>query len=697
MQFQKSILRDPVQYVKGVGPARAKLLAHLGVRTIEDLLLYFPRRYEDRSRFVPIARVCEGATETIVGTIRSTSERRARSGLHIVQALLEDDSGALTATWFNQPYLAGYVTQGRRVVLHGRIGRFGGRLQIESPEYELLEGDGDESLHMGRIVPIYTVSKDLSQRFFRQTVKASLDRFLRYLPDPLPPAMRRTHALLNAQAAVGAIHFPPTTEQAQAARGRFVFEEFLLLQIGLALRRQRLKGRPAGISHAVEGPLVETFRASLPFTLTPGQVKAISEIFGDMALPKPMHRLLQGDVGSGKTLVAAHAVVLAVQNDYQVAVMVPTEILAEQHCVTLARWLAPLGIEVTLLVSGTAPRLRRQILDRIATGEANVVIGTHALLQEAVAFRRLGLVVIDEQHKFGVMQRAVLSQKGEQPDILVMTATPIPRTLAMTLYGDLDVSTIADLPPGRQPVRTLWLKDGERAQAYQLVRQQVAAGRQAFVVYPLVEGEADAASGLRAATRMAKTLQAEVFPEYRVGLLHGRMKPAEKETIMRRFAANELQVLVSTVIVEVGIDVPNATVMVVEHADRFGLSQLHQLRGRIGRGWAESFCFLVATPTTDEARQRLEAMVQTQDGFEIAEADLALRGPGEFFGTRQHGLPELRVGDIVKDIRLLEASRQEAFALVQADPALARPEHRLLRQHLFEQFPGIKETLTAVG
>ncbi len=712
MQFQRSILLDPVQYVKGVGPARAKLLEQLGVQTVEDLLMYFPRRYEDRSRFVSIASVTEGQTETVSGSIASVAERKARTGLHIVQAIVTDASGSLIATWFNQPYLLSYLRKGRPVVLHGRIGRYGGKLQIEAPEYELMEEGADNSLHMGRIVPIYTV-KELSQRFLRQAVKTALDRFLRYLPDPVPMPMRRAHALPNAQAAVAAIHFPEAMERAQAARNRFVFEEFLLLQLGVAMRRRQVKDHPAGISYTVEGPLVEAFRTSLPFTLTPGQVKTVSEIFGDMGLPKPMHRLLQGDVGSGKTLVAAHALVLAVQNGYQATVMVPTEILAEQHYVTLARWLAPLGIDAVLLVSGTPTALRRQIVKRIADGEADIIIGTHALLQEAVAFHKLGLVVIDEQHKFGVAQRSLLSQKGTHPDILVMTATPIPRTLAMTVYGDLDVSTIDGLPPGRQPVRTVWLKEDERAQAYQLVRQQLVQGRQAFVIYPLVDeterqGQAGSTSEapaedvptarvLRAATAMAKELQQEVFPEYQVGLLHGRMKSEEKDAVMKRFAANELHLLVSTVIVEVGIDVPNATVMVVEHADRFGLSQLHQLRGRIGRGWAESFCVLVATPTTDEGRERLEAMVQTTDGFEIAEVDLALRGPGEFFGTRQHGLPELRLGNILKDVKLLEAARQEAFALIERDPPMAKPEHQLLRQRLHRQFPGVREFLTAVG
>ncbi|MEK7879800.1 MAG: ATP-dependent DNA helicase RecG, partial [candidate division NC10 bacterium] len=514
------------------------------------------------------------------------------------------------------------------------------------------------------------------------------------VPEPLPEPILKRRKFLRLADALSAIHFPENEIAARAARRRLVFDDFFLLQLGLAIRRHR-ETRQLGLVINPPGELVARFRRSLPYSLTPAQERVWEEIRRDMARPYPMNRLLQGDVGSGKTVVAALAILTAVEAGYQAALMAPTEILAEQHLLTLTALLEHSGVRLALLTSGIKGREREAILGGARAGMIDCVVGTHALIQEGVEFRRLGLAVVDEQHRFGVVQRASLRAKGDNPDVLVMTATPIPRTLALTLYGDLDVSVIDQMPPGRQPVVTASRTEARRAQIYAFLKGEIVAGRQGYVVCPLVE-ESEV-SDLKAATLMAEQLGSEVFPEYRVGLLHGRMGFALKEAVMRAFKAGEIKILVSTTVIEVGIDVPNASVLLVEHAERFGLSQLHQLRGRIGRGPWKSYCILLASGNSSaEARRRLDAMTQTQDGFRIAETDLRLRGPGDFFGTRQSGLPEFRVADLLKDGAVLEEARREALAVVEGDPGLAKPEHRQLREALLARWRG-KLDLASVG
>jgi ATP-dependent DNA helicase RecG len=524
-------------------------------------------------------------------------------------------------------------------------------------------------------------------------MKRLVDGYVDGLDDPLPDALRARHHLELLSLALRAGHFPKTEADYASARRRLVYDEFLLLQLGLAIRRQR-QGRQPGLAMNPPGALARRLLASLPFALTPAQERVWREIRLDMAEPYPMNRLLQGDVGSGKTVVAALGVLTAVESGYQAALMAPTEILAEQHLMTLGQLLAPLGVEVALLTNAVKGKARERVRAGAADGSLACVVGTHALVQGDVAFRRLGLAVVDEQHRFGVNQRATLRRKGESPDVLVMTATPIPRTLALTLYGDLEVSVIDELPPGRKPIITKSRTESARRQIYAFLREQVGEGRQVYVVYPLVE-ESEVID-LRAATEMADRLQREVFADLKVGLLHGRMAFAEKERVMREFKAGALHILVSTTVIEVGIDVPNASVMLIEHAERFGLSQLHQLRGRVGRGPWRSYCILLSGAASEDARRRLDVMTATGDGFKIAEADLSLRGPGDFFGTRQSGLPEFRVADLLRDAAALEAARRDAVALIREDPNLLAPEHRALRTALLQRWRG-KLDLAGVG
>jgi ATP-dependent DNA helicase RecG len=611
------------------------------------------------------------------------------------QALLRDRSGYLTLVWFNQPYLDKVLARGQTLVLHGKVTRFGGGpLRMQHPDFEIVNDGDDERLHTGRLVPIYPLTEGLTQRSLRSLLWRVVEAYASKVPEPLPEPILKRRKFLRLADALSAIHFPENEIAARAARRRLVFDDFFLLQLGLAIRRHR-ETRQLGLVINPPGELVARFRRSLPYSLTPAQERVREEIRRDMARPYPMNRLLQGDVGSGKTVVAALAILTAVEAGYQAALMAPTEILAEQHLLTLTALLEHSGVRLALLTSGIKGKEREALLAGTRAGLIDCVVGTHALIQEGVEFRRLGLAVADEQHRFGVVQRASLRAKGDNPDVLVMTATPIPRTLALTLYGDLDVSVIDQMPPGRQPVVTVSRTEARRAQIYAFLKGEIEAGRQGYVVCPLVE-ESEV-SDLKAATLMAEQLGSEVFPEYRVGLLHGRMGFAEKEAVMRAFKAGEIKILVSTTVIEVGIDVPNASVLLVEHAERFGLSQLHQLRGRIGRGPWKSYCILLASGNSSaEARRRLDAMTQTQDGFRIAEADLRLRGPGDFFGTRQSGLPEFRVADLLKDGAVLEEARREALAVVEGDPGLAKPEHRQLREALLARWRG-KLDLASVG
>jgi ATP-dependent DNA helicase RecG len=608
--------------------------------------------------------------------------------------MIRDVSGFLNCAWFNQPYLARVFKRGQRLIVHGRVQPYGrGPLQMLVKDYEVVEDGPDEMLHTGRLVPVYPLTEGLTQRPLRRLMKRLVDGWADQLDDPLPERVRAGRALLPLPKAIRGAHFPETQEEQAAAHRRLVFDDFFLLEVGLAIRRHR-EGRRRGLAMNPPGALVRRLRASLPYTLTAAQERVWGEIRTDMAEPYPMSRLLQGDVGSGKTVVAALAILTAIEAGYQAALMAPTEILAEQHMITLSQLLGPLGVRVVLLTGAVKGKARQEAAAAAESGEAECAIGTHALVQGGVGFKRLGLAVIDEQHRFGVAHRAALRGKGESPDVLVMTATPIPRTLALTLYGDLDVSILDELPPGRRPVVTVARGESKRREIYDFLRKQISEGRQVYVVCPLVE-ESEA-SDLRAATEMAERLQREVFPDRRVGLIHGRLGFQDKERVMREFKDGAVHVLVSTTVIEVGIDVPNASVMLVEHAERFGLSQLHQLRGRVGRGQWKSYCILLAGSSSEDAQRRIAAMTGTNDGFRIAEVDLELRGPGDFFGTRQSGLPDFRVADLLRDGAMLEEARREAFALVHADPQLAASEHRGLRGALLARWRG-KLDLAGIG
>ncbi|HTM27405.1 MAG TPA: ATP-dependent DNA helicase RecG [Vicinamibacterales bacterium] len=680
-------LQASLQYLKGVGPRRAADLRHVGLSTIEDLLYRFPTRYEDRSRFQTIASLKPNVPASVSGEILSCGIRPTRRPrFKIFEMLVRDATGSLRAIWFNQPFLKDVFHPHQRVILYGKLELNSYGLQMQSPQYEILgddeadgEGADDSStspLHVGRIVPIYEKTGQLTTKLQRALVHQALQTLPPELPDPLPAAVRRRQQLIDRRDALEQVHFPgPDAALADLnafrspAHRRLIFEEFFLFQLGIVLRRRRADAERKGRAVVVTDATREAVRRVLPFKLTGDQKTVIREIVADMQRPQPMNRLLQGDVGSGKTIVALMAALVAMENGLQVAFMAPTEILAEQHYFNIRRLLEQSRFRIALLTGATPARKRRESLAELAAGSIHMVIGTHALVQEDVAFHELGLAVIDEQHRFGVLQRATLRAKGLHPDVLVMTATPIPRTLALTTYGDLDVSIIRELPPGRHPIATTARPESRRDEVHAFVRREIEQGRQAYIIYPLVEESAKV--DLRAATEMADHLSQDVFPDLRVALLHGRLKQDAKDRVMNAFVRGEYDVLVSTTVVEVGVDVPNASVMVVEHAERFGLSQLHQLRGRVGRGAHKSYCILLyQSPLSEQGRERLKALTDTADGFEIAERDLELRGPGDFFGTRQSGVPTLRVGDLLRDRALMEDARREAVAALD-DPRQA--------------------------
>jgi ATP-dependent DNA helicase RecG len=674
------VLATPLQYLKGVGPRRAADLAHAGLITLEDLLYRFPIRYEDRSRLQPITSLKLGQTASITGRVLSCGLRSTRRpGFKIFEALVSDPSGTMRVIWLNQPFLRDVFTAGQHVVLFGVVGMRGqSGLQLTNPQYEILDDEEGETIHTGRIVPVYERAGSVTPKIQRKLVHDALQRLPADLPDHLSGQLRVRLGLPSRYAALVAAHFPPgdlsideLNRFATPAQRRLIFEEAFLFQMGVLARRRSaaLERKPASVR--VDDRIRESARRVLPFKLTAGQKQSLKELVEDLQRGHPMNRLLQGDVGVGKTIVALLAALVVMENGLQVAFMAPTEVLADQHYLNISRLLQASRFRVALLTGATGARARKQQLAEVEAGTVHLVVGTHALIQGDVHFKQLGLVIIDEQHRFGVLQRATLRAKGLHPDVLVMTATPIPRTLALTLYGDLDVSVIRDTPPGRLPVKTLAKPESRRDEVYEEVREQLGAGRQAYVIYPLVE-ESDKVD-LKAATEMADHLAQEVFPEYRVGLLHGRMKSDGKDRIMKAFAAGDLHVLVSTTVVEVGVDMPNAGVMIVEHAERFGLSQLHQLRGRVGRDRHQSYCWLLyQAPLSEEARERLKAMTDTTDGFEIAERDLLLRGPGDFFGTRQAGVPTFRMIDLVRDRELLDvAQREAAQGLASAAPTPA--------------------------
>src|SRR5262245_54215085 len=662
------VLATPLQFLKGVGPRRAADLERAGLTTVEDLLYRFPIRYEDRSHLQRIASLRPGQVASIAGRVVACGLRSTRRpGFKIFEAAIDDGSGSLRAAWLNQPFLRDVFARGQDVVLFGTVEMRGSAsLQLTNPQYEILDEEDGETIHTGRIVPVYEKSGAVTPKMQRRLVHEALQQMPADLPDPLPDEIRLRLELPSRYAALLATHFPPQDAPldllnrfATTAQRRLIFEEAFLFQIGLIARRRSAAAERKPKPVVVDDRIRESARRVLPFKLTGGQRPALKEIVEDMQRPQPMNRLLQGDVGAGKTIVALLAAIVAMENRLQAAFMAPTEILAEQHFFNISRLLIDSPFRVALLTGSTPAAARREHLAEIAAGTIPLVVGTHALVQGDVSFHQLGLAVIDEQHRFGVMQRATLRAKGLHPDVLVMTATPIPRTLALTVYGDLDVSAIRELPAGRLAVKTLAKPESRRDEIYAFVRGELDAGRQAYVIYPLVE-ESEKVD-VKAATEMADTLSHDVFPHYRVGLLHGRMKADGKDGVMRAFADGEIQILVSTTVVEVGVDVANASVMIVEHSERFGLSQLHQLRGRVGRGTYQSYCFLLyQAPLSEEGRERLKAMTDTTDGFVIAERDLVLRGPGDFFGTRQAGMPTFRMIDLVRDRELLEVAQREA-------------------------------------
>jgi ATP-dependent DNA helicase RecG len=702
-QHFRNRLLTPIQYVKGVGPRLAKLLEKKGIRTVEDALYFLPRSYEDRRNLKKISELKAGQKETGFGGILLSGvafyqNKRKR----VFEAVVGDGSGVITLKWFrgNERYLRERFKKGRKMIFSGEVRYFNLQKEIHHPDVEIVEGDIEQDyLNFKRIVPIYSETEGLHQRTLRRLLKAILEGYSNELSSPIPQEILHRQNLIDFSEAFRKVHFPPDEEpleslnlQRSEGHHRIIFDEFFFLELGMALKRRGMALEP-GISFRTGGVLAQRLLDLLSFQLTQAQQRVWDEIRGDLGRAHPMNRLIQGDVGSGKTVVALLACLYVIESGYQAAIMAPTEVLAEQHFLNLHRWVEPLGVQVALLTSSIKGSEKEDLYQRIEKGEVQLVIGTHAVIQEAVEFHRLGLAIIDEQHKFGVVQRGLLKKKGENPDVLVMTATPIPRTLAMTIYGDLDVSLIDEMPPGRMPVETKVYPEPARARVYRILEEEVRKGRQVFIVYPLVE-ESEKLQ-LRDATRMADQLQKEVFPEFRIGLLHGRMKSEEKEAIMMEFKEGKIQILVATTVIEVGIDIPNASVMVVEHAERFGLSQLHQLRGRIGRGRYPSKCILLAQyRSSEEAKIRLRAMERTTDGFQIAEEDLGLRGPGEFFGTRQSGLPDFRVAHILRDAPILVEARKEAFRLVEEDPALMQPSHSALKNILVRRWKGRLELAT---
>jgi len=698
-------LDTPIQYCKGIGPKRAELLKKIGIHTIEEALFYIPWRYEDRGNLKKISRLSIGSYETVMGEVVSAEVvETKRKWVKVFELLITDKSGMLVGSWFNQAFMKKSFKPGQTVVLSGIVKSNpyrGGLPQIDNPDYEIMDDtESDNLIHAGRTVPIYRTTSGLSVRYLRSMMKTIIDTCVSAMPDVLPDHIIKKYSLLSAAEAIAEVHFPEQEKDLlvlnrgeSAAHRRMSFEELFTLELGLALRKQGRGAAKKGIAFKAVDRLESSLRAKLPYRLTNAQERVIAEIKKDMTGDRPMNRLVQGDVGCGKTIVATIAALMAVENGYQACLMAPTEILAAQHYRNIEALALPLGITVRHLVGGLRKKAKETILAEIGSGAANIVVGTHALIEQNVQFKNLGLAIIDEQHRFGVMQRSTLTSKGYEPDVLVMTATPIPRTLALTVYGDLDVSVIDEMPPGRSPIVTRIYFEPRRREAYQFLDEELKKGRQVYVVYPLVEETEK--SDLKAATEMAAHIQKDIFPNWKVGLLHGRMKADEKEAAMAAFKANETHILISTTVIEVGVDVPNATVMVIEHPERFGLAQLHQLRGRVGRGGHQSFCILMGPRMfADEARERLNAFARTTDGFKIAEEDLRMRGPGEFLGTRQSGLPDLRAANIIRDADLLEKARSEAFELIRQDAALTH--YPQLRESLRRRWQG-KLGLISVG
>lgn len=659
-------LETPVEHLRGIGPSRAECLARLGIRTVGDALLLVPRRYEDRRTLLPIGRLRLGAFQSVAGQVKAVGLGRTRRGIPYCEVMLEDGSGTLLARWYRQPYLARTFRRGQRIILAGRLNPYPPREMI-NPEHEIQEA-ADSSYHTGRIVPIYPLTAGLSQRFLRRWLADLVGACALEVTDPLPTPLRERRKLRSLPEAVRGLHIPDEMEDASESRLRLTFDEFFLFSLAV-LRQRAARAEYPGIAFLVPGGLAERARSRLSFRLTGAQERALQTIWGDMAQPTPMQRLLQGDVGSGKTIVALLAALAAVDSGYQAAILAPTEILAAQHAERARDLLEPLGVPVIHLTGGLASAARRAALEGLGGTSACLAVGTHALLQPDVTFGRLGFVVVDEQHRFGVLQRAALQEKAAHPDVLVMTATPIPRSLALVLYGDLDLSVIDELPPGRRPTVTDWVDETSRQRIEAELAARLGRGERAYVVCPMVE---ESAAELKAALQTAEAYRRGPLGRFGVALVHGRLRAGEKLQAVTDFREGRARLLVATTVVEVGMDVPEATAMVIEHADRLGLAQLHQLRGRVGRSGRPAICFVVADrrEISEEALARLEVFVREGDGFALAEADLRLRGPGEFFGTRQAGLDGFHLGDLGADLRLLEEARAEAMAVLETSPAL---------------------------
>ncbi|GAB4475025.1 MAG: ATP-dependent DNA helicase RecG [Anaerolineales bacterium] len=681
-------LQAPIKTLPGIGQKYTNVLAKLGLHTLEDLLFYFPRRYDDYSNLKPIHSLMYGEEVTVIGVIQSVTERKSATKRSIVEAILTDGTGGIRITIFNQPWQVQKLQIGEPYAVAGRIDQYLGRLVFVNPEIEPLE---KELLHSGRIVPVYRLTENITQRWLRRTIKQVVDRYAPKLVDYMPTSIRQSAQLMTLSEAVLQAHFPDSIQRLEQARFRLAFDEIFFLQMGVLRHKYEWQQRP-GRKFIVPDGWLERFKANLPYALTQAQEKAIRQAFSDLASGKPMNRLLQGDVGSGKTVVAASIAALIAHQGAQSAIMAPTSILAEQHYRTFLKLLAMPGTpaddsdgvrlsasEIRLLTGATPEAERQEIFEQLQNNHIKVLIGTHALIEDAVQFNDLQFIVVDEQHRFGVEQRALLRSKGENPHLLVMTATPIPRSLALTIYGDLDLTLLDEMPPGRQPVSTFVVLPHERERVYRLIQSQIEKGKQAFIIYPLVE-ESEKTRSLSAVEEYER-LQGEVFPNHRLGLLHGRLKADEKESVMLQFQRGEIQILVSTSVVEVGVDVPQATVIVVEGANRFGLAQLHQFRGRVGRGSDPAYCILIPESANEAENERLLVMAQTQNGFVLAEHDLQQRGPGDFLGTRQSGFAQLRFANFT-NLHLIEKVREYSQALFTEDPLLRKPEHRSLAERI---------------
>jgi len=681
-------LQDSVTSLKGIGTQRLKLLEQIQISTLEDLIYYLPRNYEDWSQVTKIKDIIIGEKQTIEGIVSTTPQNIRKGKLIITKCKIEDSTGSIWAVWYGQPYLKNYFKPGESYVFTGKINRYYGSIQLISSEYEKIDMN-EKNKNIG-ILPIYTLPQKLSQKLFRSWIQQSFENVGTNLQEFLPLWIRQQYELADIAYSIYHIHFPKDKEHFLTARKRLVFEEFFLLQMGLLQIKQGIDKKTKGIQYKPKKD-VEYFIKSLPYSLTSAQEKVVKEIQKDMFLPYTMNRLVQGDVGSGKTVVAAITLLLAVKNGYQGSMMAPTEVLARQHYETLRMFLEPFNIKCGLLVGSLTKKQKENINEKLKNHRIDVVIGTHALIQDSISFANLGLVITDEQHRFGVRQRMTLTQKGKSPDVLVMTATPIPRTLALILYGDLDISIIDELPPGRQQIKTYAVPSSYRNRIYHFIKEEINKGRQIYMICPMVE-ESETLE-LQSVIEYTSHLQNEIFTNYKIAYLHGKMKAKEKHDIMEQFSQGIIQILVSTTVIEVGVNVPNATIMVIENAERFGLSQLHQLRGRVGRGKYQSYCILISDAKNKIALERMKVMTETTDGFKISEMDLKLRGPGDFFGTKQHGLPDLKIANIYEDMAVLKQAQEAVLTLLQKDPFLQHEEHYFLNQKINALFQNTDEVL----